>query len=91
MMKALKIKSEQLNNLILSICKTTYFYDVIAEAKPEVLEKIKQVLVIESDILYKGIFGESILVIDTCEDEKDAEELFETYKTKICQMDKTLS
>jgi len=83
MKKANKVKSEDIDGLTLSICKTTHFYDVIIEGDMSVLNYLKIQLNVDSDIQEKGIYGKSILVLDTCDNIMDADYLFKEYKKRI--------
>lgn len=83
MNEALKIKSEQIEDVILSICKTSYFYDIIIEGSLEKLNSIKSQLDIDSDIIEDGVYGNPILVLDTCDSEEDANHIFNEIKDRI--------
>lgn len=83
MKKALKIKSQKINDMVLSLCKTTYFYDIIIEGDINTLKKIKEKFKSESTIIEDGIYGNSILVLDTCDTEEDANILFKEYESRI--------
>ncbi len=84
MNKAIKIKGKRINNFILSIGKTTYLYDVLIETRDiKELEKIKKYLEANGEIIEEGIYGNPLLVLDTCESENDARYLFTQYIEKI--------
>ena len=83
MNKAKKIKTEEIGDISLSICKTTYFYDVVVESSVEELKKIKERLDIDSGVIEEGVYGNSILILETCDTEEDAEQIFEDIKERI--------
>ena len=82
--KAKKIKTELVKDEIeVSICKTTYLFDIIAEGEESLLWKLKKGLELETQVLKKGAFGKSLIVVDTCDDFSSAKTIFRDTIWKI--------
>jgi len=72
-----KISVATPEDAIISLCKTEYMYDIIAESdKKKILKILKSNYGSDSKIVKDGIFGMPLLVLDTFTDFKDAKEIF---------------
>ena len=81
--RAIKVKSEQIGEITLSICKSYILWDVVAEGKVKDLKKLKRKLGLDSKIFKEGVFGEPIIVVDTADSKKDIEYLFKETKKRL--------
>ena len=82
--KAKKLKVELVRNRInVSITRTTYFFDVIAEGEISDLKLLKKKLKLDTMVIEKGIFGKPMIVLDTCDDFSSAKHLMRDYIWKI--------
>ena len=82
--KSKKIRTELVKDEIeVSVCKTTYFFDVIAEGEENLLWKLKKGFELDTQVLKKGVFGKSLIVVDTCDDFTTAKTIFRDTIFKI--------
>jgi len=72
------------SNLLISICKTYKFYDIIVECRSsKTLRKLNKILKINSSVIRDGIFGKPILVVNTSDSEKDSKYVLEELIKEI--------
>ena len=82
--KPKKLKTEIVKEIFeITICKTDFFFDVIAEGKSDDLNRLRQVLKLETDVLEKGVFGKPVIVLDTADDFVSAKHLMKEEIRRI--------
>lgn len=70
--------------IVVSIYKTTYFYDIIISSDKKSLQEIKDINCIDSDILNENIVGKTpMIVYDTTEDYKDALSIYNKIEEEL--------
>jgi hypothetical protein len=79
-----KLKSEIVKEKIeVSISKTDMFFDIIAEGEEVVLTRVKEILELDTQVFTKGVFGKSLIVMDTCDDFTTAKQIFRDIIWKL--------
>jgi len=80
-----RIKTETVASFIFNLVEAGAFFDIVVESTYENLKTLKKHLKIDSKIFKQSKWNQklSLIVIDTCDTEEDAEVLFEQAKTTI--------